>query len=136
MATTGKFKANLMGIYVGTDLIAGSTSSTFSGSNGTIDATSKENDGAKQILLGQQEWSMNHDGHLEFDAAYGLVDLLTAWKAKTTLTLKFSTEVSGDTYLTGDALITSVDLSAEVNGVTAGSVSFEGTGVITIDTVT
>ena len=135
MATTGKFKANLMGVYSGTDLIAGSTSSSFSGSNATIDATSKENDGAKQILLGQQDWSINHDGHLEFDAAYGYVDLIAAWKAKTTLTLKFSTEVSGDTFLTGDALITSLDISAEVNGVTSYSVSFEGTGPVTVGTV-
>lgn len=135
MATTGAVKGNLLGIYVGTDLIACATNSTFNGSNGTIDATCKDNDGARQVLMGEQTWTMQHDGILAFDAAYGYVDLVTIWKNKTSVTLKFSTEVTGDTYLTGDAFISSLDVTAGLNEVSTYSISFEGTGVLTIATV-
>lgn len=139
MATTGAVKGNLLGVYVdvsGTDtLIACTTGGSFSASLETIDATCKDNDGARAILPGGQTWSMSVDGLIKYDAAYGMEDLWTLFAAKTQVTVRWSTEVAGDTYKEGSAYITSFEETAGLNEVSTYSVSFEGTGTITSGTV-
>lgn len=72
-----------------------------------------------------------------FDATYGVDDLRTAALARTQVTLRWMTNVSGDNYVQGTAYITSLEENspgAEDNA--SFSVSFEGTGAPTITAVT
>jgi hypothetical protein len=55
--------------------------------------------------------------------------------AEVTLNLYPEGAVSGDTYFTGSAIITSISRSASFNGMVEASFSFEGNGALTQSTV-
>lgn len=154
MATTGKIRSNALNIYVNTlqgadtfddtisddtwEIVASSTSGTFSGELETIDATSKDSDGARQILVSAISWSMSVEGLIQYDDSTNKVrsgELFTLWKNKTKVRLAWSTGVNGDTYYWGDGYITSYEESAGLNEVGTYSVSIEGDGDINSATV-
>jgi hypothetical protein len=58
-------------------------------------------------------------------------DLFTDLISGTALTIKFTTDVSGDNVFTMQAICTSLDLNAAVEENTSYSASFEVTGAIT-----
>lgn len=89
MPTTGKIRSNAIGIYISNEsansgtftggtygdntsendtweIVACATSGTFSGSMDVIDATTKDNDGLREILTSSLSWSMNCDGLIEY----------------------------------------------------------------------
>lgn len=135
MATTGVFNGNILGIYVGGTLILCATSESFELTNAEIDATCKDNSGARQVLMGQQSWSMSFEGLTKYDAAYGIEDLRTLALNKTSATFRWSTEVTGDTYMEGTGYISSFSENAGVNEVATYSISITGTGSISSGTV-
>ena len=149
MATTGKIRSNALNIYVNTlqgadtfddtvaddtwEIVASSTSGTFSGELETIDATSKDSDGARQILVSAISWSMSVEGLIQYDDSTNKVrsgELFTLWKNKTKIRVAWATGKSGDTYYWGDGFITSYEESAGLNEVGTFSVSIEGDGDI------
>ena len=69
------------------------------------------------------------------DAAYGVNDLMTVFSNRTSVTVKFSTEVSGDDYWSATAYLTSLEVSAGMEDSATFSASFEITGAITFSTV-
>lgn len=129
--TTGVVKGNDLGIFIGAIFIGCTTEATISISREVIEATCKDNDGARQILGGSLTWTMTASGLWKFDAGYGISDLMDAILNDTTLTAKFGleTEVSGDFYLTGSVKVTSVEATGSVNDAATWSVTFEGTGL-------
>lgn len=154
MATTGKIRSNALNIYVNTlqgadtfddtvaddtwEIVASSTSGTFSGELETIDATSKDSDGARQILVSAISWSMSVEGLIQYDDSTNKVrsgELFTLWKNKTKIRLAWATGKDGDTYYWGDGYITSYEESAGLNEVGTFSVSIEGDGDINTATV-
>lgn len=156
MATAGKIRSNALNIYVNTlqgadtfddtvaddtwEIVASSTSGTFSGELETIDATSKDDDGARAILVSAISWSMSVEGLVQYDDGTNKVrsaELFTIWKNKTKIRVAWSTGVDGDTIYWGDGFITSYEESAGLNEVATFSVSIEGDGdinTLTIDT--
>jgi hypothetical protein len=116
MATTGIMNGTLLGVYVGSTLIAHATEGSISLSMDTRDATSVS------ALYAE-------------DAAYGVDDLMTAWSGRSQLTIKFSTEVSGDHYWSAAAYVTSLEVSSGMEDNVTYSATFELTGAITYTTV-
>jgi cytochrome c oxidase assembly protein Cox11 len=60
---------------------------------------------------------------------------MTAWSARTALTVKFSTEVSGDYYWEASAYVTSLEVNSGMEDNVSYSATFELTGAITFDQV-
>ena len=156
MATTGKLRSNALNIYVSNqngadtlaadtngvtetwEIVASSTSGTFSGELETIDATSKDSDGARQILVSAISWSMSVEGLIQYNDSTNKVrsgELFTLWKNKTKIRVAWATGIDGDTFYWGDGFITSYEESAGLNEVGTFSVSIEGDGEINSDTL-
>ena len=140
MPTTGIINTTLLAMYIdvsGTNTkIAHATDASVSLSHAVRDASTKDSLGWQDNLEGQKSWTASVDGNLAFDATYGVTDLETAFMNRTTVTIVFSTEVTGDTYWSGSAYIDNMDLdSSGVEGNATYSISFTGTGAITSATV-
>ena len=122
MATTGKVRSNAIGVYISNtalpdagltyagptfgdgetedddfELIACATSGSFSGSMEVIDATTKDNDGQREILTSALSWSMSCDGLIDYSTAAGsksATELFDLWKAKTKVRIAWTTGTS------------------------------------------
>jgi len=82
------------------------------------------------------EWSAEGEGLFALDAAYGYVDLKTVLTTRTAVTIRFSSEVTGNEYHEGSAFL--VDLSADsaTEESMTYSFSFTGTGPLNLKALT
>lgn len=139
MATTGVVNSTIFGIYVLDStykIIGHMTDASFSFSHEPRDITTKDSAGYRQLLEGLRSWSMSSSNLFAFDATYGALDLRDDIIARTAVTLRWMTNVSGDEYVQGSAYITSLEENspgAEDNA--TFSVTFEGTGSLTLANV-
>lgn len=135
--TAGIIKGNDLGIFIGGVFIGCTTEANISISRSVIEATCKDNDGARQVLGGELAWTASASGLFKFDAGYGISDLTDAILNDTSVTLKFGIqdEDAGDFYLSGTAKVTSVEMAGSVNDAATWSVNFEGSGTVTKTTV-
>jgi hypothetical protein len=136
MASTGINNGTLLGVYIGGTLIAHSTSATLDVSMSTRDETTKDSAGWSEKGEGLREWSISGDFLVAEDATYGYGDLMTAYIGRTLLTVKYSSEVTGDVSYTGSAYLTSLSRSAGTEDSESGSYTLEGTGILSPVTVT
>lgn len=130
MATTGILNGTLLGIYVGGTLVSHSTSNSISVSHSPRSATSKDSGGWSDNLEGLREWSGEGEAYLALNASYGINDLVSIMKARTKVTIRFSTEVSGDQYFEGQAYLDSINADSSPEESATFSYSFTGTGAL------
>jgi TP901-1 family phage major tail protein len=143
MATTGLVNGTLIAIYkdvAGTlTKVANATSSDFELTRDTIDATNKDGGVYKEFLVGLAGWTMNAEGIFEEDGGVTGIsakELLDDIIAGTAITVVMTSKVSGDLKVSGSAIITSFSWNAPVNDVATFSVALQGTGTLTVGTVT
>lgn len=136
MATAGKMNATLLKVYIGGTAIAHSTSGQISLNTDMRDVTTKDSSGNREVLPGLRSGSISTSGLYAEDAAYGIIDLQALRDAGTAVTVKFSTEVSGDHYYESSGYIASIELNADSpeDNVTF-SATFELTGALTYGTI-
>lgn len=125
----------LLGVYVGSTLVAHATEGSISLSMDTRDATTKGSGGSRDLLEATKSGTISVSALYADDAAYGVTDLMGAWSSRSILAVKFSTEVSGDSYWSADAYITSLEVNAGMEDNVTYSATFELTGTITYSTV-
>ena len=101
----------------------------------TRDATTKDSSGTRDLLEATKSGTISVSALYAEDAAYGVQELMTAWSARTALTVKFSTEVSGDYYWSASAYVTSLEVNSGMEDNVSYSATFELTGAITYDQV-
>lgn len=130
MATTGIVNGTLLVLYVNDVAIASTTQHTLSLQMATRDATNKSSSGWSAKLPGVRSWSATGSGLFAFDAAYGYDDLFGLVNARTLVTVKLSTEVSGDKFYQGSAYLTDVQMDSPTEENTTFSFTFEGTGAL------
>jgi len=130
MATTGILNGTDLLVYVGSDAIAHSTSCSLSLSMDTRDATTKDSAGWTDRLEGLRSWEISGEGLVALDAEYGFTDLFALYNGRTSATVKFSTEVSGDKYYSGTAYLTSLEQEAPTEDNTSFSFTFSGSDVL------
>jgi TP901-1 family phage major tail protein len=135
MATAGVMNGTLMGVYIGSTLIAHSTEGSISLSMDTRDISSKDSAGARALLEGMKSGSISVSALYSEDGAYGADELYTAMAARTPLAVKFSTEVSGDHFWSASSYLTSLEVSASTEDNVTFSATFELTGAITYTAV-
>ena len=125
----------LLGVYSASTLIAHATEGSISLSMDTRDATTKDSSGTRDLLEATKSGTISVSALYAEDAAYGVQELMTAWSARTALTVKFSTEVSGDYYWSASAYVTSLEVNSGMEDNVSYSATFELTGTITYDQV-
>jgi len=136
MATTNIINGTLLKVYVDGTAIAKTTSATLNLSMATRDASNKDSSGWKDVLEGLREWTIDGDFLQAEDAAYGYDDLFALINGRTSVTLKFMSNVSGDKYYQGTAYLTSLSREAPLEDNVSGSFSFEGSGALSEKTLT
>jgi predicted secreted protein len=140
MPTTNVINSTLVAVYVldtSYKKIAHMNDASFSLSMEPRDITTKDSAGYRALLEGLRSWSMSSSNLFAFDASYGVEELRALLVARTPITLRWATQVSGDQYVQGSAYLTSVEENspgAEDN--VSFSVTFEGTGAVTIASLT
>ena len=136
MATTGKINGTNLLVYVSGQAIACATSHSLSMSMSSIDTTCKDSGGWTSSIAGLKNWEISGEALTEFDATYGFNDLVTIWKAGTEVTVRFSTNVTGDKYFEGKAYITDLSEDAAMEDVTTFSFTFTGKDELNTPTYT
>jgi len=135
MATTGIVNGTAIGVYVGSTKVAHATDGSISINMATRDATTKDSGGWTDRLEGVRSWSITCNALFAYDATYGLSDLFSALNNRSTVTVKFSTEVTGDKAYSGTAYVTSIEANAGTEENATYSVTFEGTGALSETTI-
>ncbi len=136
MATTGKVNGTLLRVYVGGTAVSNTTSASIEFSMSGRDTTTKDSAGWKEIMEGLREWSISGDYLFAEDASYAYSDLFALMSGRTSVTLVFSSDVSGDLKYTGTAYLTSLSKEAPMEETASGSYTFEGTGALIESTIT
>jgi len=151
MATTSVFNGTSLVVLIGTEVIGFATSCSLSLAIDTPDASTKQSLGWADEIGGQKSWSLTTDGLATVVpgsvATYVSTAELTAMAiARTSVLVKFTTidngttptpgvtPVPGDVIYSGQAFIESVDMTADMENPVTYSVSFKGTGALTIGT--
>ena len=133
----GVFNGTLLGVYVEDTLVAAAQDVSVSMSVETIDVTTKDSSGYRELLGGLRTASFSVSGLVDYTEATNesTADLATRLLARTAVTLKFSTEVTGDQSVTAEAICTSLELSAGTEDTATYSATFEATGTVTLATI-
>jgi predicted secreted protein len=139
-----------MAIFNGTDLIL-TVSPSSGGSNAklmhstsvslsinvdTIDVSTKDSAGFRDLIGGQKSFSLSADGLMDF-AGVGADtepdELFTQMMARTAVTFVFglASPASGDYTYSGSGFITSLEMTGGVEDAPTYSVSIEGTDALT-----
>jgi predicted secreted protein len=145
MASTGIINGTLIAIYKdvsGTLVkIANATSNDFSITKDMIETTNKDSAGAKEYIAGEYGYTMSVEGMFEEDGSVGAggiswKDIITDLLAGTSVTIVMTSNVSGDIKLSGAAFMNELNLTAPQNDVATFTASIQGTGALTVGTVT
>ena len=101
------------------------------------DATTKDSAGWSEFFAGVRSWTLSSDGLVDYatDAKVETDELVTMLINRATVAVTFSTATSGDMLLSGNAYVTSISQTADMESPAGFSVSFQGTGALTQSTV-
>ena len=130
------FNGTNLGVYMDGTIIAAATDCSLSLNMETIDITTKDSAGYRELLAGMRSGSISVSGLIDYQSAdKDTVDLYTAWENRTSLTLKFSSEISSDTSFTASGFLTSLEQSGGTEDTATYSATFELTGQVTDATI-
>ena len=143
-----------MAIFNGTDLILTvspsdgganaklmhSTSVSLSINADTIDVSTKDSAGFRDLIGGQKSFSLSADGLMDFAGVAADTEpdeLFTQMMNRTAVTFVFglASPASGDYTYSGSGFITSLELSGGMEDAPTYSVSIEGTGALTQNSI-
>lgn len=137
-----------MAIFNGTDLVLKvqavngaadefklmhSTSCSLSVNADTIDVSTKDSQGFRDLIGGQKSFSLSADGLMDFASTLSTTDtdeLFTNMMNRTSVTFTFALDVQAGYKYTGSGFITSLEISGGMEDAPTYSVSIEGTGEI------
>jgi len=132
MASTGVNRGGLAAIYVADVKVAYSTSATLNIELGVRDITTKDSSTWIDQAEGLASWSMDCDNLFAEDAAEGFSDLFSDLSGRTSVTVMYSSEVTGDLDYSGTAYVTSLSRSSGLDSDSETyTASFTGTGSLT-----
>ena len=130
------FNGTELGVYIGGTLIAAATDCSLSLNMETIDITTKDSAGFRELLGGVKSGSMSVSGLVDYNDASNkdVSDLFTALNDRTSLTLKFgkATPVVGEDFnYSASGFITSIEQSGGTEDTATYSATFELSCAIT-----
>ena len=131
MPTSGELNGSLLGIYIGSTKIGYSTGDSMSVSREVREVTSKDSSGWTKNKTGKGSFSFSGDYIVALDQSdYGIEEIVDAIIGGNEVTVKYSTEVTGDTFWTGNGHFTQSDVQADVEGNVTGNWTITGTGAL------
>ena len=104
----------------------------------TIDYTTKDNNGFRDLGIGLKSFSLNVEGLVDFQtdtAVRNIDDLMTAFRANTSLVLLIKNTTTGDTTYQGTAYVTKLNISSAMESALSFTATLEYKGDITVGTV-
>jgi hypothetical protein len=131
MPTTGKVNGTLLKIYLGGVAVSYTTSASLEFSMATRSTTSKDSAGWDEKAEGLRTGTISGDFLFAFDATFGFDDLFALYNGRTSVAVKYSSNVAGDKRYEGTAYLTSLSQSSPMEDTISGSFTLEFTGVIT-----
>lgn len=137
MATTGIINGTLLRIYKGGTAIGGATSCTFSLSMEVREVLTKDSPGSGWVenYPGRKSGTLSTDALMSYDTAnVSFPDLFTDFDNRTPLVLRFTTNVSGDTYWEGTGYLTSLEANTPVEDNSSFTAEFTVSGAISTGT--
>lgn len=128
-------QASLMLLRIGANTIIGGQSASLSISRQLIETNSKDSEW-KQRLPGRISWNASGEFLNDLDDVNGQQAIRAAIYAATTLTLNITkaSNVTGDRSFSGTVHVENVSETAPDNEAARFSVSFRGTGALTVTT--
>ena len=123
-----RVKGNSVLVYLNDVAIGCLNNNEFQSTNEEIDATCKDNDGARNVLPGGNQWSISFDGTFETGSTVGLEELLGVHKNKTLVGVRMGVAGSGGLYIQGEAYLNELNWSGPLNAAAVFSGSFTGNG--------
>ena len=128
------FNGTDLGVYIGSTLIAAATDVTLTLNAETIDITTKDSSGFRELLPGLRSGSMSVSGLIDYVDASNkdFLDLYGAWESRTALVLKFSKSslATGEASFSASGFVTSLEQSGGTEDTATYSATFELTGLI------
>lgn len=135
MATTGILVHDDLYVLINGTKFNHITSLTLTLNQETIDITSMDSSGWRDLDVADKNWSLSIEAFYAMDATEGADEAADDLIAGTSHTILLTTESTGDTTYSGNAYPTSIAINPQKgNGVTV-SISYEGTGTLTKSTV-
>jgi len=141
MATNGVINGTKFGVYAAGTKIGYATSASISMNHNLRDTSTKDSAGWRDQMEGQRDWEVSVEGMVIFvDTAGSAISDLTVNELyatymegsnRTSFTLMFSTEITGDLKWSGTAWLTSLSLDTPNEDSSTWSGSFSGTGALT-----
>jgi TP901-1 family phage major tail protein len=110
------------------------TTCSLSINSDTIDVSTKDSEGWKDLLGGQKSFSLSGDGFMDFASTGSTTDpdeLLQNLFDRDAVTFTFALDVQSGYKLTGSGFITSVEISGGTEDAPTYSVSIDGSGPLT-----
>jgi hypothetical protein len=125
----------LIKLYDSSTVIALLTSSDMTLEREMLDVTNKDSSNWKENLAGVRSFSFSAELFNDPAQTYNLEDLYTKWEAGTVITMKLSSELTGEKKFTGSVLINNISLSTPANQASTVTVDFTGTGALVMATI-
>jgi TP901-1 family phage major tail protein len=116
-------------LSVGGSDVTGQTDGTLTLTGDTVDVTVKSDAGVTAYLQSREGWTFDASGILDDEADTGWVALYTAFNAQTVAACVFTTPAAAT--WTGNAYVTSLEITGPSDDTLSYSVSLQGTGAIT-----
>lgn len=130
-----KVDGKLMVLQFENVAIVGRTTGSMNMTADMLDATTADSAGWKEFVAGEKNATLSVGGLYDPDAAEGTSEAIAAMIAGTYLTWKYGQTGAGQTYWTGEGLITSVSIQGDKNTLTSYTVEIQNTGAVTENVV-
>lgn len=137
MATAGIVDGSLLRIKIGSSVVAYATVSNYSRTRNVEERIHKDlTDGQTEKSLKEATGTVSIEGFYSEDATNNSPETLeTAFANKTSLSVEFTTGVTGDSIRSFNAFISSIEINAEAQQDVTFSATLEIDGGVTIATV-
>jgi predicted secreted protein len=123
-------------MYVDDNPVAMATENGFSGNTSTTETTNKSSNNWEEHLAKKNggEFSVGAFKKLD-DVNMNFWDFFELWATRTPVTIKWSTEATGDKFMSAQCIITAIDETANHHEDVTFSATLKVTGAITTETV-
>ena len=126
-----KINGTAVKLYLGTDEIAYGTSAGISLTMATREVTNKDSNGWSEFLESKKSGKIDFKGIFDNQASFGVSDLFALIDARTPVTAKIGSAVTGAKRFSSSAYVTDLSITSEVEGNVEFSCNFQLTGAIT-----
>lgn len=112
-----------------------STNATLNLETDLPDATTKDSGGYADHIAGLRSWSLSMEGYGTYDASGNVKVFADMFSGRSTASMEFAPDTSGDQKFTGTVSLASLELGAPMEETATMSVTLTGKGTLTISTV-